>query len=98
MAEYKRHHDEIWPEIASALQVAGLTNLSIWNWGPRLFYYGEYVGDRPFDEAMAEYSKAPRVAEWEELMHAYQKQLPGPDGAAGSVWWQPMDLVYSSAF
>ncbi|KAI8477509.1 MAG: hypothetical protein J3K34DRAFT_477037 [Monoraphidium minutum] len=102
IAEYKARHDEIWPEVRAALAAAGLTNLSLWAWphGGRLFYYAEYVGAAPFEEAMAEYAKAPRIAEWEALMHSYQQQLPGGGGGEGgkSVWWQPMECVYSSDF
>lgn len=87
LAEYKAQHDAIWPEVRAALAAAGLTNISLWAWprpesgsGGRLFYYGEYVGEAPFDEAMARYAAAPRIAEWEALMHTYQKKLPGPAG------------------
>jgi L-rhamnose mutarotase len=103
LAEYKRHHDEIWPEVRAALEAAGLTNISLWCWpaGGRLFYYAEFVGAEPFDEAMAKYAQAPRIQEWEELMHTYQRQLPGDGGVGGEgggVWWQPMQRVYSSDF
>mmetsp|Transcript_17281 Transcript_17281/g.37287 ORF Transcript_17281/g.37287 Transcript_17281/m.37287 type:complete len:117 (-) Transcript_17281:737-1087(-) len=83
--EYKRLHDEQWPEVRHALESVGVTNLSLWSWENRLFFYAEYVGEEPFEVAMEQYSKMPRVQEWEELMHNYQKQLPGskPD-----VWWQ----------
>lgn len=50
LAEYKEQHDRIWPEIKSALQSVGLINLSIWAWGSRLFYYGEYAGKEPFQQ------------------------------------------------
>jgi L-rhamnose mutarotase len=123
--EYRRRHDEIWPEVRAALRAAGLTNISLWAWpgGGRLFYYGEYAGAGPFDEAMARYAASPRVAEWEALMHTYQRRVvPGPRGGGGgegagggggrgegggeggggggegSVWWRPMELVYSSDF
>jgi L-rhamnose mutarotase len=106
LADYKQRHDEIWPEVKAALRDAGLTNISLWALPQdgRLFYYGEYVGAEPFEDAMARYAKAPRVAQWEELMHTYQRQLLGGggdgdgDGGGGDVWWRPMELVYSSDF
>ena len=34
--EYFRRHDEIWPEMATALKESGITNYSIWNHGNEL--------------------------------------------------------------
>ncbi len=43
--EYKRRHDNIWPEISEALSSAGIHNYSIWNYSEMLFAYFE-VEDR----------------------------------------------------
>ncbi|OSX68523.1 hypothetical protein BU14_2638s0001 [Porphyra umbilicalis] len=99
LAEYKAHHDNSWPEVESALRSVGMRNLSLWAYGNRMFYYAEYVGDTPFDEAMATYAKMPRVSEWEALMHKYQEKIPAADGdtadtAAADVWWRPCTQVY----
>ena len=40
-AEYKRRHDEIWPEMKALMLRAGLRNYSIWNIGTRLIEYYE---------------------------------------------------------
>ncbi len=40
-AEYKRRHDEIWPEMKSLLKEAGIGNYSIWSDGDVLFGYYE---------------------------------------------------------
>ena len=37
IAEYKRRHDEIWPEMISLLKEAGICNYTIWNVGNELF-------------------------------------------------------------
>ncbi len=39
--EYKRRHDEIWPEMVEALHQAGLRNYSIFKLGLTLFGYFE---------------------------------------------------------
>jgi L-rhamnose mutarotase len=39
--EYKRRHDEIWPEMLAALRGAGMHNYSIFRDGSRLFAYLE---------------------------------------------------------
>ena len=48
--EYKRRHDEIWPEMKELLRSAGIFNYTIWRDGDRLFGYyeckkGRAVGD-----------------------------------------------------
>lgn len=66
---------------------------SLWCFKNRLFYYAEYVGSKPFEEAMDEYAEMPGVKEWEELMHSYQAKIPGTDPGS-DVWWQPCVQVY----
>ncbi|MDP9373165.1 MAG: L-rhamnose mutarotase, partial [Chloroflexota bacterium] len=39
--EYKRRHDEIWPEMLDALRDAGIRNYSIFLHGRQLFAYLE---------------------------------------------------------
>ena len=39
--EYKRRHDEIWPEMKQVLKDAGIRNYTIWSDGETLFGYYE---------------------------------------------------------
>jgi len=39
--EYKKRHDEIWPEMTAMLNEAGIHNYTIWNVGNELFAYLE---------------------------------------------------------
>ncbi len=39
--EYKKRHDEIWPEMTAMLNEAGIHNYTIWNVGDELFAYLE---------------------------------------------------------
>ena len=41
MAEYRRRHDEIWPEMLEMFRRAGIRNYSIWQTGDTLFGYYE---------------------------------------------------------
>ena len=41
LAEYKRRHDEIWPEMTKVLNDAGIRNYTIWNIRNELFGYYE---------------------------------------------------------
>ena len=40
-AEYKRRHDQIWPEMSATLREAGMRNYSIFRNGTQLFAYFE---------------------------------------------------------
>jgi len=39
--EYKRRHDELWPEMAELMRSAGICNYTIWNYDEELFGYFE---------------------------------------------------------
>ena len=39
--EYKKRHDEIWPEMVQMLKEAGLRNYNIFRYGIKLFGYFE---------------------------------------------------------
>lgn len=39
--EYKKCHDDIWPEMKQMFREAGINNYSIWNCGEELFGYYE---------------------------------------------------------
>lgn len=41
MEEYKRRHDNVWEELKSVMEEAGICNYSIWNVGNELFGYYE---------------------------------------------------------
>ncbi len=40
-AEYKRRHDEIWPELVAAIEDAGIRNYTLFRRGLQTFAYGE---------------------------------------------------------
>ena len=39
--EYKKRHDEIWPELVEAIQDAGIKNYSLFRRGTTIYAYGE---------------------------------------------------------
>ncbi len=41
LAEYKKRHNEIWPEMTAALNETGVRNYTIWSSGEELFGYYE---------------------------------------------------------
>ena len=84
IAEYKRHHEKIWPEITHSIKAAGIENMEIYLLGTRLFMIME-VDEQFSFEAKAESDRENRkVQEWEQLMWKFQQPLP--DAKPGEKW------------
>ena len=66
LAEYKRRHDEIWPEMVDVLKEAGICNYSIWNVGTELFGY--YECEKGVEFAAKVQAESPIVDRWNEYM------------------------------
>jgi L-rhamnose mutarotase len=84
IAEYRRHHQKIWPEITRSIKDSGIENLEIYLLGSRLFMIME-VNDGFSFEAKGEADRRnPKVQEWENLMWKFQKALP--QAKPGEKW------------
>ncbi len=62
--EYKRRHDEIWPEMVEALRAAGIRNYNIFRHGLTLFGYFETDDLAATQRALAESEVNRRWGEW----------------------------------
>ena len=84
IAEYKRYHQKIWPEITKSIKDTGIEDMEIYLLGTRLFMIME-VNDKFSFDAKAKADRAnPKVREWEELMWKFQKPLP--NARPGEKW------------
>jgi L-rhamnose mutarotase len=84
IAEYKRYHRKIWPEITASLHASGVIDMEIYLLGTRMFMIME-VNEQFSFEAKAKADRAnPKVQEWEELMWRFQSALP--DTPPGEKW------------
>ena len=91
IAEYKRYHEKIWPEITRSIKGSGIVNMEIYLYGTRLFMIME-VGETFSFEAKADADRLnPKVQEWETLMWKYQQALP--QARAGEKWML-MDRIF----
>ncbi|MBC7809957.1 MAG: L-rhamnose mutarotase [Burkholderiales bacterium] len=92
VAEYKRIHVKIWPEIEDAIRESGIRNYSIYLKDGIMFAYMEYHGpDDEFEARMEALSNAPRMQEWWEITKAMQIPL---DTRADGEWWADMEEVF----
>ena len=84
IAEYKRHHEHVWPEIIKSITNSGIDDMEIYLLGTRMFMIMEVNENFSF-EAKAQADLAnPKVEEWEELMWTFQKPLT--QAKAGEKW------------
>ena len=79
IAEYKRRHDEIWPEMKQVLHEAGITNYSIWNVGDELFGY--YECKYGIEYAAKVQNESPVIERWNEYMDDILELEMEPNGA-----------------
>jgi len=84
IAEYKRHHEKIWPEITRSIKDAGILDLQIYLQGMRMFMILEVDESFSFDKKAQADRQNPKVQEWENLMWKYQKALP--EARPGEKW------------
>jgi L-rhamnose mutarotase len=91
IAEYRRHHEQVWPEITQSIRDSGIEDMEIYLLGTRLFMIIE-VSERFSFDAKQEADRAnPKVQEWEQLMWTFQRPLPQ---AKPGEKWIPMERIF----
>jgi len=84
IAEYKRYHEKIWPEITKSIKDSGIEDMEIYLLGTRMFMVMDVSEQFSFEtKAKADLDK-PKVREWEELMWKFQK--PPANAKPGEKW------------
>jgi L-rhamnose mutarotase len=84
IAEYKRYHEKIWPEITESIKESGIVDMEIYLVGTRMFMIMEVDERFSFDAKAKADIGNPKVREWEELMWKFQK--PFPNAKPGEKW------------
>ena len=84
VAEYRRYHQKIWPEITASIKSAGIVDMEIYLLGTRLFMIMEANDNFSFDVKAEADRTNPKVRQWEELMWKFQKPLP--QAKPGEKW------------
>ena len=94
IAEYKRHHEKIWPEIRDSLFASGVTNMEIYLLGTHMFMIMDVSDDFSFEKKAAMDAANPKVLEWEVLMGQFQAVPAGSDPVRR---WVVMEKVFDLA-
>lgn len=92
IADYKRIHADVWPDVLAQIQKSGIANYSIFLKEPEnlLFSYYEYRGE-DHDADMAAMAADPRTQEWWAVCMPMQRPL---DTRAEGEWWAGMEEVF----
>lgn len=91
IAEYKRYHEKIWPEVRDSLFDSGVADMEIYLSGNRLVMIMEVSGEFTFERKAAMDSANAKVLEWEMLMANYQAV---PEGADPVKRWSIAERVF----
>jgi L-rhamnose mutarotase len=84
IAEYRRYHRKIWPEITRSIKESGILDMEIYLLGTRMFMIMEVGPDFSFEAKSKADAANPKVREWEELMWRFQQTLP--QAKPGEKW------------
>lgn len=82
--EYKKYHQQIWPEIELSIRSSGILNMEIYLLDTRMFMIMDTEDNFSFSEKQKRDEANPKVAEWETLMSTFQQTLPGTQ--PGQKW------------
>lgn len=92
IAEYKKAHANVWPEVLSRLRASNITNYSIFLREPEnlMFSYWEYTGT-DFEADNAAIAADPITREWWKVCGPMQAPL---ETRRESEWWAAMEEVF----
>ncbi len=84
IAQYKRYHKKVWPEILDSIKDSGIEDMEIYLLGTRMFMLMEVSDTFTFEKKARADRQNPKVKEWEELMWKFQQALP--QAKKGEKW------------
>jgi len=92
VAEYKRLHAAVWPDVLRQIEHSNIRNYSIFLREPEniMFAYFEYHGT-DYEGDMARMAADPKTQEWWTVCGPLQQPL---DTRAKGEWWAGMEEVF----
>lgn len=91
IAEYRKYHDRIWPEITASLKQSGIEDAEIYLLGTRMFMILQVNDSFSFEKKATADAENPKVQEWERLMWKFQQSLPQ---AKPGEKWMLMERIF----
>ena len=92
VAEYKRIHADVWPEVLKAIKDSNIRNYTIFLREPEniLFAYWEYHG-ADFAADLEKMKAVPRMRDWWKITDPMQVPF---DTRRKDEWWARMENVF----
>ena len=84
IAEYRKYHEKIWPEITKSIKDFGIEDMEIYLLGTRMFMIMEVNESFSFERKAKADQQNSKVQEWEQLMWKFQQALP--QSKPGEKW------------
>ena len=84
IAEYRKYHEKIWPEITESIKNSGIVDMQIYLLGTRMFMIMEVNESFSFERKAKADQQNSKVQEWEQLMWKFQQALP--QSKPGEKW------------
>jgi len=94
IAEYKRYHHKIWPEVRDSLRAAGVEDMEIYLLGTRMFMIMDVNESFSLSAKAAADAANAKVQEWEAIMGGFQQPLPQ---SRPGQRWVVMERVFKLA-
>jgi L-rhamnose mutarotase len=91
IAQYRKHHQDVWPEIIQSIRSAGIEEVEIWLVGSRLFMILDAGPSFSLEAKETADRENPKVQEWEQLMSKFQQPLPQ---ARPGEKWLAMERIF----
>jgi len=91
IAEYRRYHQHVWPEITKSIRDTGIEDMEIYLLGTRMFMIMDVSENFSFSGKAESDRGNPKVREWEKLMWKFQQPLPQ---AKADEKWVLMEQVF----
>ena len=84
IAEYRKYHEKIWPEITESIKSSGIVDMEIYLLGTRMFMIMDVNESFSFEKKAKSDQRDPKVQDWEQLMWEFQQALP--QAKPGEKW------------
>jgi len=91
IAEDRKYHEQIWPEITKSIEDSGIEDMEIYLLGTRMFMVMEVNDTFSFEAKSRADQENPKVQEWEQLMWKFQQALPA---AEPGEKWRRMERIF----
>lgn len=91
IAEYRRYHEAVWPEVTDCLRETGIVDMELYLLGTRLIMVLEVDQKFSFENKARIERGNSKVQEWEKLMWKFQRAVPQ---ANPGEKWALMERVF----